>query len=662
MCGIAVILDKSGRGPVQKSCLKAMQYSLRHRGPDGTGWHVEPGAGLAMTRLAIVGGTEGQQPIWNEQHTLAIVCNGEIYNHQMLHMRLEEQGHRFSTASDVEVLIHLYEEYGQAGLARVRGVYAFVLWDRLAHEAWVVRDPIGVKPLYYAETEHELVVASEIRSLLKHPEVGLEWSSEDLQLYHALRFVPGHGTVLKDVRKLPPGHYLTLQGGKLSLTRYGLGGRRFAWAHQTVEEDRRHQLRELLFQGVQRQLAPGVQSGVLLSGGLDSTLLLALQTRYQGAAPDTYTVSFVQPWNNPARLEYDERKEAAQVAAIYGSQHVTARFTADEVWQHLPRIIADLDEPIADPTAIPLWLVSRLASRQGCRVIYSGEGLDELFCGYDVYRQVRWHRWLQWVPAQIRMHLAAILHHLEWPGAGVLYRSARPVWEWYQGVGGAFVSEEMQRLWADPILGKTAKESPVQTIARSLVEEVSQLSRLGQMMWLDTLTWLPENTLVKSDKLSMAHGVELRVPFLDEDLVQFALFAQDSERLRGRVGKWLIRQAVADLLPAGVLSRRKAGFPVPLSAWMFGEWHERVRDVLLHRGALARQLYNQEALESWLNAPPGQRRRAARLLWVLLTLEMWASTMASAKSRHMAPRVACTPKTGASSVNRWDLPIDPPGL
>ncbi|RIV18820.1 asparagine synthase (glutamine-hydrolyzing) [Alicyclobacillaceae bacterium I2511] len=661
MCGIAAILEKSDHRSVQKPWLKAMQYRLRHRGPDGAGWHVEPGVGLAMTRLAIVGGTLGQQPIWNERHTLALVCNGEIYNYQGLRTHLEGQGHQFSTDSDVEVLVHLYEQYGEAGLARVRGIYAFVLWDRVARKAWVVRDGVGVKPLYYAETEQELVVASEVRSLLKHPGIGLEWSAQDLQVYHALRFVPGHGTVLKDVRKLPPGYSLTLQGGLVTLTRLDVA-RMFSWRQQTVGGDRRLLLRQLLFQGVKRQLAPGVQSGVLLSGGLDSTLLLALQTHYQGVAPDTYTVSFVQPWNRPSRLEYDERAEAAQVAARYGSQHVTARFTAEEVWQHLPHIIADLDEPIADPTAIPLWLVARLAGRQGCRVIYSGEGLDELFGGYDVYRQVKWHRWLQRLPAQSRLRLAAILRHLQWPGAGVLSRSVQPVWEWYQGVGGAFLTEEMKRLWADTSPVQLANVFSVQSLFRSLLGETSKQSRLGQMMQLDISAWLPENTLMKSDKLSMAHGVELRVPFLDEDLVSFALSAKDSERLHGRLGKWLVRQAVADMLPGDVLTRRKAGFTVPLSAWLFGEWHERVRDILLHHSALARELYNHQELEFWLNVPYGQRRRAARLLWVLLTLEWWTASVISEKSRGDASWGTRSTKIETVSAARWNLPIDPPGI
>lgn len=627
MCGIAAIVPDSHGYPDVNVVLQDMLTRMKHRGPDGSGLHVDGKIGLGMTRLAIVGGESGQQPIWNEKQTVMVVCNGEIYNYQLLRTQLQDRGHTFSTSSDVEVIVHLYEDHQAECVRLLEGTFSFVLWDSTRDVLLACRDRIGVKPLYYTWIGKALMWASETQAFFAHPRVRANIDPRTLSMYLGFRFVPGKDTLLQGVSKLQPGHFALFRSGKLTVLPYWKPGVPVLDEAQTAKMKRAvsirkvDELKERFIESIQSQLAPGVKSSVLLSGGIDSTALLAIQKLVCGCAPSALTVAFDRPTGRTKTVDYTELREAQAVARTFAADHVHEQFSAKQVLEVLPSIIQGLDEPIADPTAIPLWFVSRLAKEQGCRVVYSGEGLDELFNGYEAHRQVQWIRRLRHIPLAWRKQCAAVAGQFGLPGQGALRRSYEPVWKWYQGIGSAFTEREREGLMSHLLPWSDGRR--IEQYAHTLLAEHKESSVLTQMTYFDVMAWLPENTLTKSDKMSMAHGVELRVPFLDKRIVEFAFGFTDQEKLRGKCGKYAVRQALSDLVPAWVLSRRKAGFPVPISAWMFGEWRDYVYQTLLDSRAATAGLFRREQIETLFATPPKQQRRAARLLWNLLTLEVW---------------------------------------
>jgi asparagine synthase (glutamine-hydrolysing) len=366
-----------------------------------------------------------------------------------------------------------------------------------------------------------------------------------------------------------------------------------------------------------------VKSGILLSGGLDSTAILAIHRQSFQEVPDTFTVAFAAPRQYARTHEYTETMQAREIAQRYGSTHSSACYSAQEVLDQLPNIVASLDEPIADPTAIPLWFAVRMARQSGVKVLHSGEGLDELFNGYQVYQQSHWLNALARVPEGIRRMVFSVLSRFELSGRGLLARSLAPVSEWYQGVGSVFSAEEQEKLFQGHILNDLRSSSRPQEYVRDMIFPARDASTLTQMTYFDLLAWLPENTLVKSDKISMAHSVELRVPFLHEGVVDFAMEMDDSDKLRRGVGKWIVREALREVVTPDVLRRPKVGFPIPLTAWMFGEWKDFVLSNLMDANAHTCGMYKRDYVEGLFLVPDKERRRAARQLWTLLSLELW---------------------------------------
>lgn len=621
LCGIAVILSKSSKDSVPMPALSQMLRTMAHRGPDGEGVYRDAEIALGMRRLAIVGGEGGSQPIFNADDSIALVCNGEIYNYRALKMMLERDGAVFRTTSDVEVIVHLYERHGKKCVEYLQGIFAFALWDSRKKSLFVARDQVGVKPLYYVDTGSHLMFASEMRALLAVQLEPVRFDARSFSAYHTFRYVPLHRTLVHGIQKVRPGQYMQVTLSAMTTGYY--------WRPRVEKVDinaktstKIKTLRELLQSAVQSQLAPGVSSGILLSGGLDSSALLAMHREASGAPPDTYTVCFSPPRQAVAESEYSELRYASLVANTFGARNVFECYTASEALESLPQVISALDEPVADPTAIPLWFATKLARQNGCKVVFSGEGLDELFNGYEAYRQTHWIRGLNRFPKPILATFAASVSRMNLPGQGVLHRSLAPLWSWYQGIGGTFTEVERTRLFREDILPYISAQNPqmhVEEITRTVRDE----SHLRQMTWFDVFGWLPENTLVKSDKISMSHSVELRVPFLDRRVVEYALGLDDRMKLRGKVGKWVVKRAFADILPASVRERPKAGFAVPLTAWMFHEWRDVAMSTLLDVRSKTRVFYRPEEVERLFNVAMPQKRRAARLLWSLLTFEIW---------------------------------------
>jgi asparagine synthase (glutamine-hydrolysing) len=629
MCGIAAIYSKSSgfnfsELASRKKLLFNMMNCMRHRGPDSDGVYLSHRAALGMVRLNIVGGEFGNQPIWNEDHTIAVVCNGEIYNHLSLRTLLQESGHTLSTQSDVEVIVHLYEQFQLGCLQHLEGIFAFVLWDCKRERMFVARDRVGVKPLYVAQTAKSIAFASEMRALLSLPETDIQFDDTAFTAYNCLRFVPGNDTIVNGIRKLRPAEYMIIEENEVVTGSY--------WNIQMnpldkpltpqVRKERSKELRAVLLDAVASQYTSEVKSGVLLSGGMDSTALLAIQRNFITDDPHAITVSFAKPHDATPESEYNEIEQAAKVAGVYGANHIFERVSAKEVLERLPSIVAALDEPIADPTAIPLWFAARLARQAGLKVVYSGEGLDELFNGYDVYKQVYWLKWANFIPKSIRKFVLAVLLKTGLPGRGVLTRSLSAPSNWYKGIGQVCSLPELKGLLREEYLVCHKVADPKRYVEQ-ILDQASDQSVLCQMTYFDLMAWLPENTLVKSDKISMAHSIELRVPFLHRPVVEIAAQMSDKEKLYHNRGKWVVRQALSGLVPHSILHAKKTGFPVPLTAWMFHEWMDFAKAQLLDSDSVIREFYRPQQIEQLFLVPQEGRRRAARILWAFLCFELW---------------------------------------
>lgn len=624
MCGIAAIVPKIHPFPQQEEILVEMLDSMVHRGPDGHGVMQKGHLALGMVRLAIVDLEHGMQPLFNEDQTLTLVCNGEIYNADDLRTSLIKSGHTFQTFSDSEVILHLYEEKGKECLADLEGIFAFALWDEKEQELFIARDRLGVKPLYYMDQGAYWAIASEMRALLPLIDEAVHLDRDAVTAYHAYRFTPREQTMVKGIYRLLPGHYAV--ASKAGMVHHAYWTPVFA----TPIVKRNHadlavHLRSLLFHAVKSQHAEEVKSAVLLSGGLDSTALLAMRREFLGNREDcAITVAFERPKRHAEREEYTEMSEAERVALRFGAQHLSQIVSAEEALEAFPRIIQDLDEPIADPTAIPLWFAAKLAKRHETKVLYSGEGMDELFAGYSIYGHEKVLRRMRMIPSPLRRALRNTLLRADLPGAGVLERSLSDVETWYQGVGGVFTrAERIALLGGDESRrGKCPSAFYGESLDKAKHSAGSDLQR---MMLLDLVTWLPDNTLAKSDKITMAHSVEMRVPFLNQEVVEYALACPDHLKWK-REGKEIVRRALEGVIPEEVLRRKKVGFNVPVSAWIFGEWNSYAKAMLLSDDAVTRTLYEHRAAHLF-DAKPSQQERAGRLLFAMLTLELWLRHM-----------------------------------
>ncbi|MCY0876185.1 MAG: asparagine synthase (glutamine-hydrolyzing) [Firmicutes bacterium] len=628
MCGIAAVVAKRLRVPSALGRLDQMLDSLSSRGPDERGVVQTQGIDLGMVRLSIVDIKGGQQPLWNENHTAVLVCNGEIYNAPELRKTLTARGHRFESQSDVEVILHLYEDKGPQCVFDLQGTFAFMIWDITRQLLFAGRDRVGVKPLYFAEQKDHWSFASDytaVAAVLKDP---LVLHDEAVQQYYRARYSCREHTVDARITRVLPGHTITVSDGAIRQTPYWVVPRVVERYIEERSDQAASHLLSLMQSTIRRQDAHEVRSAVLLSGGLDSTAILALRHSLDSSRSDTaITIAFEEPLQRVASNEYSELHIASRVAQRFEASHKTQIVSAAQALDAFPSIVRSLGEPIGDPTAIPLWFACQLARSEGCKVVYSGEGMDELFGGYAVYGQATWLQALQWVPASVRQHLGNWLQRQNWRGHGLLHRSLATLDQWYHGVGGHedFVTNGNMRKSSDNAKIHTDFSNEVWRLVRQRA-----VSPLQQMLLYDLLTWLPDNTLAKSDRISMAHSVELRVPFLDERIVDFAMSSPDPYKRKLR-GKPIVRRALRGVVPEYVRNRRKVGFAVPVSAWIYGEWNAYVKSMLLDPDAITREWFS-DLLPTLFAASPRQQESAGRLLYTLLTFEVWYRNQVPATS------------------------------
>lgn len=595
--------------------LQRMNQMLRHRGPDGEGYLVDGPAGLAMRRLAIIDLITGNQPIYNEDRSIGIVFNGEIFNYRELREELLARGHHFATQSDTETIIHAYEEWRDDCPVHLNGQFAFAVWDSTRRRLFLARDHLGIKPLYYAPLQEGLLFGSELKALVAHPRCSRQIDPIALDQYLAMRYIPSPRTIYRDVFKLPPAHSLVWQADKITIRRYW--DVTFAPAEGHDEEEWAAELRALLEDAVRRQMVADVPLGAFLSGGIDSSIVVGLMARHSLALVRTFSVSF------PGWSAFDETPYARLVARRYATCHEEIAIEAD-VAKELPGLVAVFDEPFADPASLPTLLMARQA-REQVTVVLTGEGADELFAGYG------WYEWAgrRWpLPLWIKRPLHRMASQLGqgWRGVGKLTArlapdfetmvfdstlasvaptSVRPllyVREWREQLGNRCV-------WDDfPIVAQLSPASP----------------EPGRMQELDLKIWLEGDPLVKADRATMAVSLEARVPFLDYRIVELAARVPPSFQRRNRQSKALLRRACADLLPAEILTRPKQAFDVPIAAWLRGELRGLASACLTGEALCAFPMLDKRFIEKKWQEHQSARRDHSRLLWTLLMLSLWA--------------------------------------
>jgi asparagine synthase (glutamine-hydrolysing) len=635
MCGIAGILKFDPRDSAEPARLRRMRDVLAHRGPDGEGLVAEGQVGLAHRRLAIIDVGAGQQPMSNEDGSIWIVFNGEIYNHNDLRPELEARGHKYRTRCDTETIIHLYEDEGERVAERLHGMFAFAIWDGPRRRLLLARDRLGIKPLYVACGGHELLFGSEIKSILAARSSRPSLDEAVLPEYLAGGFVSGERTLFDGIHRLLPGHTLTWSPAD------GLTRRRYwqlpapASTTPTSFAAAAADLRERLTAAVKRHLMSDVPLGVFLSGGLDSSALAAIVSRMAAPPLRTFAVGF-------ADREANELGYARQVAEWIGSEHRDVVVSPDEFFAALPRLVWHEDEPIAFPSSVPLHFVSRLAADH-VKVVLTGEGADELFLGYNRYRVTHWNarlgrpywaltnpalrshvrRAVERLPAKLRRVLARSFLALE-PGVRNLYLE-----------NFAVISEARQRqLLERPELLHDGLHT--RALDRLNQGGGDLLDRMGRF---DLDTYLHE-LLMKQDQMSMAASIESRVPFLDDHLVEHVAGLPSNYKVRGWQTKAILRAAVRDLLPPAILSRPKMGFPVPLNRWLRAGHQPLVDEFVLGPRTSERRLFGADALRRLAGEHASGAARHGDRLWLLINLEIWQRIFFDGESPERVMRAA----------------------
>ena len=595
-----------------------MLDKIRHRGPDDEGTYTAPQVGLGHRRLSIIDLNTGHQPLSNEDGTVWIVFNGEIYNFQELRTFLLGKGHVFSTKTDTEVIVHLYEELGTACLEKLRGMFAFAIWDENHRTLFVARDRVGIKPLYYHLSAESLVFASEIKAILADPCVKTEIAPEMIDRFLTFSYLPGEETLFKGIRKLPPGSYLLYRNGRTEVHQYwDLEFSKPARSPNLQEAER--QLLDLLAGAVESHMIADVPVGILLSGGVDSTAVLNFAAERTQKEISTFTVGFSEPG------VADERPFARLAAERYGSRHYEMTISAADFAAFLPSYVWHMEEPVCEPPAIALYYVSKLA-RDHVKVLLSGEGGDEAFAGYPNYRNLLWLERLKHCispfkgVAALGLSMASSLFRLPRVAKyAPLMKAQFP--DYYYSRTSSPYRNRFRALYRPEYAGSIDREYTVEPLRR-LHSHIRGHSTLDQMLYVDTKTWLPDDLLIKADKMTMANSIELRVPLLDHKVLEFAASLPDNFKVRGLTTKYIAKKALGPLVPKEILRRKKVGFPVPYASWMRTDLKGWLRDILLDRQTLSRGYFEKSGVER-LIADHQRSGSFSKELFSLAVLELW---------------------------------------
>ncbi|HYI03099.1 asparagine synthase (glutamine-hydrolyzing) [Hyalangium sp.] len=607
MCGIAGRIAADAQGRSDGRWVRAMCERMTHRGPDGSGFWEGGRAALGHLRLSIIDLAGGAQPLAGCTPEVQVTFNGEIYNYLPLKAELEAKGHVFKTRSDTEVLVHGWEEWGERLPEKLRGMFAFAIWDARRQVAFLSRDRLGKKPLYYARAGRDLVFASEVKALFASPGVQRELDRTQLPAYLALRYVPGPATLFKGVQRLQPGHSLRFQNGEVTVWPFWDVPLSQPPEKRVSEGELMERFLHLFEESVRIRLMSDVPVGVFLSGGLDSTAVTWAMRRNVTGPLKSFSVGYLG--DPDSELTY-----AKMAATALQTEHHEVLLTPEAFGEFMPRLAWHLDEPLADAACIPLYYLSEKARQEGVVVVLSGEGADELLAGYPIYAKQLVMEQIHRLPlaSQVAGGLsrfvsdAKLRKYLQWV--------ARPFETRYLGVSRAFSDEALLAEMLSKVSGPSGADRLEYLHART-----RGLSPLSRMLYSDVKSWLPDDLLIKADKMSMAASIELRTPFLDHELLELCWSVPDHLKLKGWVGKYLLRQGMKSKLPKEILHRPKRGFPVPTGSWLRNQLHAQVRDELLASRSACRSLFPAKTVERLLDEhrAAGNRTEEVFALWCL---------------------------------------------
>lgn len=605
MCGFAGYITSEGNGEKYKDNLIDMMNAIKHRGPDDEGTHVDDMAGLGFRRLSIIGITNGKQPMYNEDCTLVLTFNGEIYNYQEIKDDLVSKGHIFRTDADTEVLVHGYEEYGKDLLPKLRGMYAFVIWDRKNKEMLMVRDIFGIKPLFYTSTDNgDFVFGSEIKSIVKFPTVKKVFNEEALESYLSFQYSILDETFYKGIFRLPPAHYLTWKDGKITVERY--------YAHEFKPDDSItfdqavEKVDDILGNSIEAHKISDTEVGGFLSGGVDSSYIVA-----RSNLDKTFSVGFDYPKCNEIPL-------AKTLSDYVGVKNKSKLITTEEFFGELPKIMNHIDEPLSDPSCIALYFLCKLASEQ-VKVVLSGEGSDELFGGYNVYKTPIALAPMMKIPRPIRRGMATAFSKIpfKFKGKNYIIRAGRDLEERYIGNAYIYRSKEVYKILKNP-----SKKNTPQSIMKPIYDRAKKYDDITKMQYVDIHTWLWGDILNKADTMSMAHSLEVRVPFLDKEVAKVAYSIPVEHRVDKHETKRYFRKAANEHMPDITAERKKLGFPIPVRNWFREEkYYTLVKNTITSK--TAKKYFNTKELVKMLDKHYTGKEDNSRKLWTVFVFLMW---------------------------------------
>lgn len=616
MCGIAGII-KEGNVERLATALRRMTDAIGHRGPDDDGQYVTTAAdgkyvvALGHRRLSIIDVAGGRQPQCNEDGTVHVVFNGEIYNFQELRNELQRRGHAFATASDTEVIVHAYEEYGDMCVAQFRGMFAFALWDAKRERLLLARDRFGKKPLFITQQNGSLIFGSEIKALLAFPGVETKVNLAGIWDYLTYRYVPGPQTLFEGIRKIAPGSIAVWHQGGLVARRYYTPPDGSAPAMREVTQEPVAAFLRVLDESVRIRMVSDVPFGAFLSGGIDSSAIVSLMARHSTSPIQTFSVGF-------AEAKYSELGYAREIAHCFGANHHELLVSEHDIMDKLPALIRFRDAPISEPSDIPIYLLAREARRH-VKMVLTGEGSDEVLGGYPKHRFEMLLSYYQKIPFSWHKRMIdPLIHALPYKfhraKTAIAAMGLRDPAERYPRWFGALSNRERADLAAFEVNSKAET---------SIGNRDPRNTPLRQMLYFDQTSWLPDNLLERGDRMTMAASIEARMPFLDQELVAFVSALPDRYRVRWTESKWLLRQAMKQLLPDRILNRPKIGFRVPVSEWFRGPMRNFLADHLLGHSALTREYFRPGALDRLVTEHARGLQNHEKLLWSLLNLELW---------------------------------------
>lgn len=618
MCGICGIFDFTG-APVSRDLVRDMGLSLQHRGPDGEGYYFNNGIGLAHRRLSIIDLAGGAQPIGNEDGSLQIIFNGEIYNYRELRGELLRKGHIFKTNSDTEVIIHGYEEWGLECLSRLNGIFAFALWDTQRKQLLLARDHLGVKPLYYTILGNRLLFASEIKALLRDSSCPREVDVEALSQLFTLRYVPSPGTLFRGIYKLPPASRMVVTFDGIEIERY------WSWKPEiqdvTDEPSLIETYRYLMEDAVRLQMRSDVPVGLFLSSGIDSGALLALMSRYASGPVRTFTIGFE---NGEKSNETDDARELAR---RFGADHTEMIIGPDDYLDYYQRYLFDLEEPVGNETAAAFYFVSHMAHKK-VKVALCGQGADEPWAGYPRYVGAQLSQIYSRMPRMVtdRMIRPAVnrIAKDERLRRGVAALSEPDMLTRIVKIYSFYTAEMKSQLFQPWVLDQVSADGrEARERLKTLQGDVAQLDAVSQMTYIDTRANLPDDLLMVSDKTAMANSLEARVPYLDYRMVEFAETLPSQMKLRRGRGKYLHKKAIEKWLPREIIYRPKKGFANPVNLWLRKQMRHFIDDCLLSERSAVRDYFDGDYIQKLVTEHENHTHNHLRHIYLLISFEMW---------------------------------------